>query len=606
MHNYSIITFSGQKKTGADYYTVDFQRPIEDVQELSLVYFDGTVEAPVVREGENAVTFGAGWRAPPNLMFVDAAGQTRYVPPYLNRAVVHDVGDATWRFVMDHPASIEAYLKQYTGAVPSLTIVAGSHESDDPIIYVSGATHIDDRIFALPKSNAPHLQAGDRVYIHRMPWHAGELQDFTNAKVPYAGAASEASIPAGNYDAASVVDVLPRSMHRGYLASSTTFAVREGLHTVHTVDVPAGFYRPEDWAEMIAAALHGTDIDVEYHDDRFHFTRTHRPFLLDFRASSVEWQTTVGFKAVLYGPKTAFQGDEVLFPANNQLVFAMHEESDRHLCLDAKHPPVMDDVEGLAFPVTGDSMVWATRLPYRSDDIIFLEDKAQQASVTARVKDQGYVIALKLFTSVSLGDVITDGSREATVVSTSTIRVFSRTKDLSGGAWTTESGTPIDFQVMTVKRAVWLDVPARFFTQENSAWVASTGFVDPPRFELGASGLAKRLGVDTTLSNDHVYRFPCTYNFRPVPFLNVFVEPLVHRSKMARNRHILPSGEEREPLAKIVSEGSEFQLQRLEVMEHYYRPCIRIGGVRVWFENPDGTPAIIGDHAMTLGFLTTP
>jgi len=610
MQNYTTLTFQGNSPDDSGEYRVDFQRPMPRVKELSLVYFDSEAEQPTVPEGRNTLSVGTGWRVPPGKHF-NVGNDTIYVPPYLNLATVTESsGDLV--FSMTHEASLKYYFNNMPTDIPSLTLIATSSTTDDPNVYLTSANVdvINLKSFKIHKSSVPSSSNMQNVFVHRIAWQKDEWDLFTKRQLPFEGPMQTLSIPPGIYDANSILTVVPEALHVGYLPQNETFVVREGISTTVSCRVPAGHYpTPAIFAQALTQAflLAGTDVVVRFDSPSFVFSQS-TPFLLDFSDTTSALHLALGVQNKVYGPFTRFQTDVVQF-SGQPYVYTLQQDNPNvnRFCLQAMNPRVIDNITTGIIPLNEHSILWlppaTTVLPYQEDDVVFIKTKSH--SHTVRVRRGGNLF--KTSTPIPPNTTVTDDDgRVAVVIATGGSFVY-----LISDSSTLGHVTYGDSQTVTLASVGYgyvVDVPTDSFPADNASFVCSTGFIDPPRFEMEATpGLAHQLGLRTRLSGNNIYSLPRSYAFRALPYIYLYVEPLNNGlGSVNRQRVIIrSSGEERTPLGKLVSEGSQFQLQRLENFEHVYLHPGRIGGVRWWFEYADGTRVLsLGGHTLTLGFLS--
>lgn len=612
MQNYMTMTFQGKSPDNSSgEYRLEFQRPVPRVKELSLVYFDSETEQPTVPEGRNTLSVGTGWRVPPGKQF-NVRDDTIYVPPYLNPATVAE-SNGYWVISMTHEASLEYYLNNMPTDIPSLTIIATSSSADDPNVYLTSAniTVVDLTTFKIHKSQVPSISnKWQNVFVHRIAWQKHEWDCFTKGKLKFEGPMQTVSIPPGIYDANSILTVVPETLHVGYLPQNETFVVREGISKTVSCTVPAGHYpTPAIFAQALTQALVGTDVAVRFDSASFVFSQS-TPFLLDFSGTTPALQLALGgVQNKVYGPFTRFQTDGVQF-SGQPYVYTMQEIPDvRRMCLQAMSSPIIDNITTEIIPLNPHSILWLPPttivLPYQDDDIVFIKTTDSE-SHAVRVRQRWYLF--KTSTSIPLNTQVTDDDGRVAVVIAivgQSVYLISDSSTLGDVTYNSQTFTPDSQGYGYV-----VDVPSETdsFMAVNASFVCSTGFIDPPRFEMEATpGLAHQLGLRTRLSGNNIYSLPRPYAFRALPYIYLYVEPLNNGlGSVNRQRVIIhPSGEERTPLGKLVSEGSQFQLQRLENFEHVYRQPGRIGGVRWWFEYADGERVLsLGEHTLTLGFLS--
>jgi hypothetical protein len=611
MQNYTTLTFQGNSPDDSE-YRVEFQRPVPNVKELSLVYFDSETEQPTVPDGRNTLSFGTGWRVPPGKQF-NVGRDTIYVPPYLNPATVTE-SSGYWVISMKHEASVGYYLNNMPTDIPSLTLIATSiatsSTTDDPNVYLTSANQTSPTTFKIHKTSVPpsisnNWQNGQNVFVHRIAWQKNEWDLFTKGKLSFEGPMQTVSIPPGIYDANSILTVVPEALHVGYLPQNETFVVREGISKTVSCTVPAGHYpTPAIFAQALTQALVGTDVVVRFDSPSFVFSQS-TPFLLDFSGTTSALHLALGVQNKVYGPFTRFQTDVVQF-SGQPYVYTLQQDNPNvnRFCLQAMYPPVID-ITTRIIPRNQHSILWLPTtivLPYQEDDVVFI--KTESESHTVRVRQRGNLFTTS--TPIPLNTTVTDDDgRVAVVIATGGQIVYLISDSSTLGDVTYDSQT---LKPDSLGYGYVVDVPTDSFPTDNTTFVCSTGFIDPPRFEMEATpGLAHQLGLRTRLSGNNIYSLPRPYAFRALPYIYLYVEPLNNGlGSVNRQRVIIhSSGEERTPLGKLVSEGSQFQLQRLENFEHVYHHPGRIGGVRWWFEYADGTRVLsLGGHTLTLGFLS--
>lgn len=431
----------------------------------------------------------------------------------------------------------------------------------------------------------------------------------------------QAVVPPGTYSGSDILQLLPAYMNVGHLPEESTFLVMEGLQA-KTVRVADGYHAtPFALLTAIRAGLTavGSSVQCQYANDAanfrapgcFEFFGTEQPFLLDFRATSMELRIALNVTNRQYGPDTVIKADaDAVFPqlwddGNSHHIYELGMHDRNSFTLTAFNPPLVETAATAT--QQGQTLVLRVQdpqaFPYQVNDICFMQQN--QHSTTARILALGQVYRLEVTSQFALDPVLPfltvlegEGAVVTVVCNVGDYNLVPNATTITGAEKLNEV-------------ALIAEVQPGFWAGVDVLGMFTIGYLDPPRFEVEAElkSLAPRLGVGShRLDGGFFYKLNA-FDFDPIPYLLLYVDAEGGSGNPEhKNFFDIPTADgvverTRYPLAKLVM-STPYTVTRHQIMDHKLSQPHNVHHLTIAFQKPDGSPVNFQGraHGLTIGF----
>jgi hypothetical protein len=451
------------------------------------------------------------------------------------------------------------------------------------------------------------------------------MVDFIHLPFTFVGVESrttpprmQAVVPPGTYSGSDMLQVLPAYMNVGHLPEESTFLVMEGLQA-RTVRVAAGYHAtPFALLTAIRAGLTaaGVSVQCQYANDGasfrtpgcFEFVGTEQPFLLDFRATSMELRIALNVTDRQYGPDTVIKADaDAVFPqlwddSHSHLIYEVGMHDPNSFTLTAFNPSHVET----AARATQEGQTLVLRVqdpqafPYQVNDVCFMQQN--QHSTSARILALGQVYRLEVTQAFELDEFLTVLEEDESIL---TVVCNVGDYNLVPNATTIISAEKLD------EVALIAEVQPGFWGGVDVLDMFTIGYLDPPRFEVEAElkSLAPRLGVGSNRLDGGFFYKLNAFDFDPIPYLLLYVDAEGGSGNPEhKNFFDIPTADgvverTRYPLAKLVM-STPYTVTRHQIMDHKLSQKRNVHHLTVAFEKPDGSRVNFQGraHGLTIGF----